>query len=360
MYQYTAFDQEFVRRRAEQFRDQLERWQRGELSDEQLLPLRLQNGWYIQRYAPMARIAVPYGEISSVQLRMLARIAREYDRPDPALLAHAQATQDALQAAQPGLALSAAAALRLRPLHHAHQLPVQLDSLVKAPDVMDLLASVHMHGIQTSGNASATSPATPGRHCRGRHRRLPPVCRDPRQWSTLHPEFAFLPRKFKIAFNGAEEDRAATGWYDIGLQARKNAAAKWASRCWWAAAWAARRSSARWCASSCPGPAAELHRGHRARVQQLWPARQQVEGAHQDPGQGEGQGFIDAVEKEFRPSSSWTARRTPSPRRSSSAWPATSWCRRWCPPTSPARSIRRASCISAGSSKTCAATGWPA
>jgi uncharacterized membrane protein YfcA len=87
-------------------RDQIERWQRGELSDEQLLPLRLQNGWYIQRYAPMARIAVPYGEISSVQLRMLARIAREYDRPDPALLAHAQATQDALQAAQPGLALA--------------------------------------------------------------------------------------------------------------------------------------------------------------------------------------------------------------------------------------------------------------
>jgi hypothetical protein len=81
--------------RAQQFRDQLERWQRGELTDEQLLPLRLQNGWYIQRYAPMARIAVPYGEISSTQLRMLARIAREYDRPTPELLAQAQATQDA-------------------------------------------------------------------------------------------------------------------------------------------------------------------------------------------------------------------------------------------------------------------------
>jgi sulfite reductase (NADPH) hemoprotein beta-component len=89
---------QFIRLRAEQFRDQLERWQRGELTDEQLLPLRLQNGWYIQRYAPMARIAVPYGEISSTQLRMLARIAREYDQPEPELLAQAQATQDALQA----------------------------------------------------------------------------------------------------------------------------------------------------------------------------------------------------------------------------------------------------------------------
>ena len=87
MYQYTEFDQQFVKLRAQQFRDQLERWQRGELTDEQLLPLRLQNGWYIQRYAPMARIAVPYGEISSRQLRMLAHIARDYDKPTPELLA---------------------------------------------------------------------------------------------------------------------------------------------------------------------------------------------------------------------------------------------------------------------------------
>ncbi|MBS0598744.1 MAG: nitrite reductase, partial [Proteobacteria bacterium] len=147
MYQYTAFDQEFVRRRAEQFRDQIERWQRGELSDEQLLPLRLQNGWYIQRYAPMARIAVPYGEISSVQLRMLARIAREYDRPDPALLAHAQATQDALQAAQPGLALKAPP-LRYGYGHFTTRTNCQFNwiPLVKAPEVMALLASVHMHG----------------------------------------------------------------------------------------------------------------------------------------------------------------------------------------------------------------------
>ena len=154
MYQYTDFDRQFVTLRAQQFRDQLERWQRGELTDEQLLPLRLQNGWYIQRYAPMARIAVPYGEISSTQLRMLARIAREYDRPDADLLAHAQQTQDALQASQPGLTL-VAPPLRYGYGHFTTRTNVQFNwiPLDRAADVMDLLASVHMHGIQTSGNA---------------------------------------------------------------------------------------------------------------------------------------------------------------------------------------------------------------
>ena len=111
MYRYTDFDRQFVQLRAEQFRDQLERRQRGELSDEQFLPLRLQNGWYVQRYAPMLRIAVPYGEISSAQLRVLARLAREFDQPEPALLREAQRTQDALQASQPGLTLVAPAGL---------------------------------------------------------------------------------------------------------------------------------------------------------------------------------------------------------------------------------------------------------
>ena len=225
MYRYTAFDRHVVRQRAAQFRDQLERWQRGELSDEQLLPLRLQNGWYIQRYAPMARIAVPYGEISSAQLRMLARIARDYDRPEPALLAHAQATQDALQAAQPGLTL-AAPPLRHGYGHFTTRTNVQFNwiPITKAADVMDLLASVDMHGIQTSGNdiRNITCEAYAG------------IAEDEivdtrafaeiaRQWSSLHPEFSFLPRKFKIAFNGAAEDRAATGWYDIGVQALRNA-----------------------------------------------------------------------------------------------------------------------------------------
>lgn len=225
MYQYTEFDQQFVKLRAQQFRDQLERWQRGELTDEQLLPLRLQNGWYIQRYAPMARIAVPYGEISSAQLRMLARIAREYDKPEPELLAHAQATQDQLQAAQPGLTL-AAAPLKYGYGHFTTRTNVQFNwiPITKAADVMDLLASVHMHGIQTSGNTirNITSEAYEGIAEDGIVDARP-FAEILRQWSTLHPEFAFLPRKFKISFNGSAEDRAATGWYDIGLQALKNA-----------------------------------------------------------------------------------------------------------------------------------------
>ncbi|MGE8318964.1 MAG: nitrite/sulfite reductase [Comamonas sp.] len=226
MYQYTDFDREFVQLRAQQFRDQLERWQRGELTDEQLLPLRLQNGWYIQRYAPMARIAVPYGEISSTQLRMLARIARDYDKPSPELLAHAQSTQDQLQAAQPGLTL-AAAPLKYGYGHFTTRTNVQFNwiPITKAADVMDLLASVHMHGIQTSGNTirNITSEAYEGIAEDGIVDTRP-FAEILRQWSTLHPEFAFLPRKFKIAFNGSVEDRAATGWYDIGVQAQKNAA----------------------------------------------------------------------------------------------------------------------------------------
>ncbi|MDO5290084.1 MAG: nitrite/sulfite reductase [Pseudomonadota bacterium] len=224
MYQYTDFDREFITLRAQQFRDQLSRWQAGELTDAQFLPLRLQNGWYVQRYAPMARIAVPYGEISSAQLRMLARVAREFDRPDPALLAQAQATQDALQASQPGLTLTAPP-LKYGYGHFTTRTNVQFNwiALDKAPDVMDLLASVGMHGIQTSGNAirnitcEALAGIAPDEIVDTR-----PFSEILRQWSTLHPEFAFLPRKFKIAFNGAQEDRAATGWYDVGLQALKN------------------------------------------------------------------------------------------------------------------------------------------
>ncbi len=226
MYQYTEFDKQFIRLRAEQFRDQLERWQRGELTDEQMLPLRLQNGWYIQRYAPMARIAVPYGEISSTQLRMLARIARDYDKPTPELLAQAQATQDELQAAQPGLTL-AAAPLRYGYGHFTTRTNVQFNwiPITQAADVMDLLASVHMHGIQTSGNdiRNITCDAWEGIAEDGIVDTRP-FAEITRQWSSLHPEFTFLPRKFKIAFNGAQEDRAAIGWYDIGLQAQKNAA----------------------------------------------------------------------------------------------------------------------------------------
>src|SRR6187549_4271982 len=96
MYQYTEFDREFVQARANQYRDQLGRWQAGKLAEDEFKPLRLQNGWYVQRYAPMLRVAVPYGELSSAQVRVLAKIAREYDQPNAALFHEAQAKQDKL------------------------------------------------------------------------------------------------------------------------------------------------------------------------------------------------------------------------------------------------------------------------
>ena len=226
MYVKTAFDLQFIRQRAAQFRDQLGRWQRGELTEDQFKPLRLQNGWYVQRYAPMLRVAVPYGEISSAQLRVLARVAREYDQPDPALLAQAQATQDELQARQPGLTL-AAPPLRYGYGHFTTRTNVQFNwiPLDKSADVMDLLATEGLHGIQTSGNCirnictDALAGVAPDEQVDPR-----PYAEILRQWSTLHPEFAFLPRKFKVSLNGAQEDRAALGWYDVGLQLLKNEA----------------------------------------------------------------------------------------------------------------------------------------
>ncbi len=103
MYQYTEFDKAFVRARAAEFRDQLGRWQTGQLAEDQFRPLRLQNGWYVQRYAPMLRVAVPYGEINAAQLKVLAKIARDVDTPDATLLAEAQATQDKIAGLAPKL-----------------------------------------------------------------------------------------------------------------------------------------------------------------------------------------------------------------------------------------------------------------
>ena len=188
MYHYTDFDRQFVHQRAAQFRDQLERHLRGELPDEDFRALRLQNGWYVQRHAPMLRVAVPYGELHARQLRTLAHIAREFDRG----FGHFTTRQN---------------------------LQYNWIPLNRAADVMDLLAGVDMHGIQTSGNCirNITSDQFAGI--------APDEVVDPRpyaevlrQWSTLHPEFAFLPRKFKIAIHGAAEDRAAIGWHDVGLQ----------------------------------------------------------------------------------------------------------------------------------------------
>ncbi|MEO6032136.1 MAG: nitrite/sulfite reductase, partial [Burkholderiaceae bacterium] len=194
MYQYNEFDREFVKRRALQFRDQLERNLAGELSDDDFGHMRRQNGWYIQRHAPMARIAVPYGELSSVQLRRLARIARDHDR---------------------GYG------------HFTTRTNLQFNwiPLARAADVMDELAEVGMHAIQTCGNCIRNITADAFAGVAADEIADPrPFCEIMRQWSSLHPEFAALPRKFKIAVNGALEDRAATAWYDVGLQLVRGAA----------------------------------------------------------------------------------------------------------------------------------------
>ena len=192
MYHYTEFDRHFVHQRAAQFRDQLERHLRGQLPDDDFRALRLQNGWYVQRHAPMLRIAVPYGELSSTQLRALGRIAREFDRG----YGHFTTRQNT----------------------QFNWIPLE-----RSADVMDVLASVDMHGIQTSGNCirNTTSDCFAG-VAADEVVDPRPYCEVLRQWSTLHPEFAFLPRKFKIAVTGAAEDRAAIAWHDIGLRVLKN------------------------------------------------------------------------------------------------------------------------------------------
>ncbi len=194
MYAYTDFDRQFVHARAAQFRDQLQRHLAGDLPDDDFKALRLQNGWYVQRHAPMLRVAVPYGELNSTQLHTLAQIAREYDRD----YGHFTTRQN---------------------------LQYNWIPLTQAADVMDRLAAVDMHGIQTSGNCirNITSDALAG-VAADELIDPRPYCEVMRQWSTLHPEFAFLPRKFKIAVTGALEDRAAIGWHDVGLWLRKNAA----------------------------------------------------------------------------------------------------------------------------------------
>ena len=192
MYAYTDFDRQFVHARAAQFRDQLDRHLSGDLPEDDFKALRLQNGWYVQRHAPMLRVAVPYGELNSRQLRTLADIARQYDRG----YGHFTTRQN---------------------------LQYNWIPLTQAADVMDQLAAVDMHGIQTSGNCirNITSDALAG-IAADELIDPRPYGEVMRQWSTLHPEFAFLPRKFKIAVTGATEDRAAIGWHDVGLRLHKN------------------------------------------------------------------------------------------------------------------------------------------
>jgi sulfite reductase (NADPH) hemoprotein beta-component len=214
MYRYSEFDTQFVRLRAQQFRDQLQRWSAGELSEEAFKPLRLQNGWYVQRFAPMLRVAVPYGVISAAQLRVLATIARDYDHKEDHDTSQAQA------------GLSEVPTLPDRCAHFTTRQNVQFNwiPLQRAADVMDLLASVGLHGIQTSGNCirNTTTDALAGIAV-DEVADPRPFAEILRQWSTLHPEFAFLPRKFKVAITGAREDRAATPWHDVGLRLLRNA-----------------------------------------------------------------------------------------------------------------------------------------
>ena len=227
MYKYTEFDRQFVKARASQFRDQLTRWQGGQLLEDEFKPLRLQNGWYVQRYAPMLRVAVPYGELSSAQLRVLEKIARDYDQPDAALIASAQQAQDKLGPVALKNGGSVHTVLTRGYGHFTTRQNVQYNwiPLDKSADVMDLLASVDMHGIQTSGNCirNTTTDALAGVAV-DELIDPRPYAEILRQWTTLHPEFAFLPRKFKIAISGAADDRAATGWHDVGLHMARNEA----------------------------------------------------------------------------------------------------------------------------------------
>ena len=194
MYRYDVIDQRIVDERVAQFRDQTRRYLAGELSEDEFRPLRLQNGLYIQRHAPMLRIAVPYGALRSVQLRMLARIAREYDRG----YGHFTTRQN---------------------------IQFNWPELPKVPEILALLASVEMHATQTSGNCIRNFTSDPFAGVAGDERIDPrPWAEILRQWSTFHPEFAYLPRKFKMAVNGAAEDRAVIRVHDIGLEVYRNAA----------------------------------------------------------------------------------------------------------------------------------------
>jgi sulfite reductase (NADPH) hemoprotein beta-component len=187
MYRYDAVDKTLVNERVAQFRDQTRRYLAGELSEDEFRHLRLRNGLYIQRHAPMLRVAVPYGLLSSAQLRALGSIARRYDRG----YGHFTTRQN---------------------------IQFNWPKLEEVPDILAELAQVEMHAIQTSGNCIRNTTSD---HLAGV---TPEELEDPRpwcelirQWSTFHPEFSYLPRKFKIAVTGAAQDRAASQVHDVGV-----------------------------------------------------------------------------------------------------------------------------------------------
>ena len=189
MYKYDQYDQTIVDERVAQFRDQTRRFLAGELGEDEFRPLRLQNGLYVQKHAPMLRVAIPYGLLSTRQLRMLAAIARKYDRG----YAHFTTRQN---------------------------IQYNWPKLEEVPDILADLAGMEMHAIQTSGNCIRNT--TSDQFAGIAHDELidpRPYAELIRQWSSFHPEFAYLPRKFKIAVNGAVEDRAGTLFHDIGVHA---------------------------------------------------------------------------------------------------------------------------------------------
>ncbi|NVK06841.1 MAG: nitrite/sulfite reductase, partial [Marivivens sp.] len=194
MYKYNDFDEAFVRSRVAQFRDQVERRIKGQLTEDEFRPLRLMNGLYLQLHAYMLRVAIPYGTLNSRQMRQLAMIAEKWDKG----YGHFTTRQN---------------------------IQFNWPKLQDVPDILEALADVEMHALQTSGNtirnvtadhfagAAADEVADPR-----------PVAELLRQWSTDHPEFQFLPRKFKIAVSGGEQDRAVTKAHDIGIRIVRNAA----------------------------------------------------------------------------------------------------------------------------------------
>ena len=192
MYVYDEYDQRIVEERVAQFRDQTARYLAGQLTEEEYRPLRLQNGLYVQRHAPMLRVCVPYGLLSSAQLRTLAKLARDYDKN----YAHISTRQN---------------------------VQYNWPKLEDVPDMLAELARVQMHAIQTSGNCIRNVTTDQFAGVAADEIIDPrPWCEIIRQWATFHPEFAHLPRKFKIAVNGSAADRAAIEVHDIGLEPVRN------------------------------------------------------------------------------------------------------------------------------------------
>ncbi|MDR1367636.1 MAG: nitrite/sulfite reductase [Candidatus Accumulibacter sp.] len=192
MYRYDAVDHKLLKERVAQHRGQIERNLTGLLSDEELRPIRLQNGLYIERHAPMLRVAVPYGQLSSNQLRKLAEISRRYDR-------------------------------RSGHFTTRHNMQFNWPGFKETPDILEELSTVDMHAIQSSGSCIRNITTDPFAGVAPDEREDPrPYCEILRQWSTFHPEFTFLPRKFKIAVSGSADDRAVIRLHDLGLEAIKN------------------------------------------------------------------------------------------------------------------------------------------